>query len=48
MDELDGPSLTAKLNRAIDKKRDRLVLSPGKLLEKAGVSQGEPKGTIKD
>ncbi len=40
-DELDGPSLTAKLNRAIDKKRDRLVLSPGKLLEKAGVSKGD-------
>ena len=40
-DELDGPSLTAKLNRAIDKKRDRLVLSPGKLLEKAGVSASE-------
>jgi hypothetical protein len=32
-DELDGPALTAKLNRAIDKKRDRLVLSPGKLWE---------------
>lgn len=30
-EELDGPTLTAKLNRAIDKKRDRLVLSGGKL-----------------
>ncbi len=26
-DQLDGPRITAKLNRAIDKKRDRLVLT---------------------
>ena len=30
-DQLNGPRLTAKLNRAIDKKRDRLVLSAAKL-----------------
>jgi len=30
-DQLDSPRLTAKLNRAIDKKRDRLVLSSAKL-----------------
>lgn len=34
LEELDGENLTAKLNRAIDKKRDRLVLSPSKLLAK--------------
>lgn len=31
-DQLDGPKLTAKLNRAIDKKRDRFVLSATDLL----------------
>lgn len=30
-DQLEGPKLTAKLNRAIDKKRDRFVLAPNKL-----------------
>lgn len=30
-DQLDSPRLTAKLNRAIDKKRDRLVISSTKL-----------------
>lgn len=30
-DQLEGPKLTAKLNRAIDKKRDRFVLSPADL-----------------
>lgn len=32
-DELDGPKLTAKLNQAIDKKRDRLVFSSAELLQ---------------
>jgi hypothetical protein len=32
-DELNGPQLTAKLNRAIDKKRDRLVFAPADLLK---------------
>ena len=27
-DELDGPELTAKINRAVEKNRDRLALSP--------------------
>lgn len=31
-DQLDGPKLTAKLNRAIDKKRDRFVVSAADLL----------------
>ncbi|MGI9457801.1 MAG: hypothetical protein ACR2NU_14645 [Aeoliella sp.] len=31
-DQLDSTRLTAKLNRAIDKKRDRLTLTPAKLL----------------
>ena len=29
--EMDGPQLTAKLNRAIEKKRDRLVFKPSEL-----------------
>ncbi|MBA3480338.1 MAG: hypothetical protein H0T51_00850, partial [Pirellulales bacterium] len=32
-DELNGPQLAAKLNRAIDKKRDRLVFAPADLLK---------------
>jgi hypothetical protein len=32
-DELNGPRLTAKLNRAIEKKRDRLVFAPAELLK---------------
>lgn len=32
-DQLESDKLTAKLNRAIDKKRDRLVLSPAQLFE---------------
>jgi hypothetical protein len=32
-EELDGPTLVAKLNRAIDKKRDRLKFSPAELLQ---------------
>jgi len=32
-EELNGPQLVAKLNRAIDKKRDRLVFSAGDLLK---------------
>jgi hypothetical protein len=31
-DELNGPHLTAKLNRAIEKKRDRLVFAPASLV----------------
>ena len=38
-EELDGPELVAKLNRAIEKKRDRLVFAPGKLLPR----KPEPK-----
>ncbi len=34
-EELDGPQLTAKVNRAIEKKRDRLTLSAGDLLNGA-------------
>jgi hypothetical protein len=30
-DELNGPQLTAKLNRSIDKKKDRLIFSPSDL-----------------
>lgn len=32
-EELNGPQLTAKLNRAIDKKRDRLAFAPADLLK---------------
>ncbi len=32
-DELNGPKLTEKLNRAIDKKRDRLEFRPGEFIE---------------
>jgi hypothetical protein len=32
-DELNGPKLTEKLNRAIEKKRDRLAFRPAELLE---------------
>lgn len=32
-DELNGPKLTEKLNRAIEKKRDRLALRPAELFE---------------
>jgi hypothetical protein len=31
-DELDGPALTAKINKAVEKKRDRLSFSPAELL----------------
>lgn len=31
-DELDGPTLAAKLNRSIEKRRDRLQLTPDRLL----------------
>jgi hypothetical protein len=31
-DELNGPKLTAKLNRSIEKRRDRLVFTPEMLL----------------
>lgn len=34
-EELDGPQLTAKVNRAIEKKRDRLTLSTRELLDGA-------------
>jgi hypothetical protein len=30
--ELNGPQLTAKLNRAIEKKRDRLTFAPADLI----------------
>jgi len=39
--ELDGPQLTAKVNRAIERKRDRLTLSPRDLLEGAWKPFGE-------
>jgi hypothetical protein len=32
-DEINGPSLTARLNRAIEKKRDRLTFGAGELLK---------------
>jgi hypothetical protein len=35
-DELNGPKLADKLNRSIEKRRDRLVFTPDMLL---GVSQ---------
>jgi len=31
-DELKGPELTVKINRAVEKKRDRLALSPSEWL----------------
>jgi hypothetical protein len=51
-DELNGPQLTAKLNRAIDKKRDELVFAPTDLvksgwwpLTREGEAPAEPSPT---
>lgn len=46
-DELDGPKLTAKLNQAIDKKRDRLVFSSAELLQSAWWPLGRPAEAVK-
>jgi hypothetical protein len=34
-DELNGPRLTEKLNRALEKKRDRLVFAPADVIGSA-------------
>jgi hypothetical protein len=41
-DQLDGPALAEKLNRAIDKKRDRLVVSAADLMPSWGFSLPAP------
>ena len=35
-DELDGPNLVARINRSIEKRRDKLVITPDKLLGLSG------------
>lgn len=44
-DELDSPALTAKLNHAIDKKRDRLVVSAADLMPSWGFNLPTPAAT---
>lgn len=46
-DELDGPKLTAKLNQAIDKKRDRLAFSTADLLRSSWWPLGRTAPTEK-
>jgi hypothetical protein len=45
LEELEGPTLVAKLNRAIEKKRDRLKFSPGKMLKLPAPQAETPAAT---
>jgi len=45
-DELAGPKLVAKINRSIDKRRDRLVFTPDKLLGMSASKQPAPSQVV--